>query len=382
MGRFGRRVLLVTGEVSGERHASRLVKELSLRLPGLEVDAVGGQMLKDEGARIICPYLHVSVTGLYEAFLKIPAVLRMERRIRAYMEEARPALFLPVDFPGLNLRLCKVARGLSIPVVYFIPPQVWAWGEGRVKRIRECVRRVISFLPFERDFFVSHGVDCIYVGHPYLHRLEPFYADRKSFLFSQGIEEGTIITFMPGSRKNEVIRHMPLLGPLLSILRPRIRDLRVVIPVAYGLDISLFERPLREMEDVFLLKGLNIDALKYCDLALLASGSASIEALSLCTPSIVIYRLSPLSFFFAKRMVKVGYISIPNLLAGREIFPEFVQRLDPSLIAEEIFFMLENGGRRAELLAVKEKFRVDIDPYKASAEAIIEVLEEHYGPLS
>lgn len=376
-------MLLVTGELSGERHASLLVRQLSFRLPSLEVYAVGGEMLRAQGVRIISPYAHISVTGLWEVLFKIPAVLEVERRVRRFMEEERPDLFVPVDFPGLNLRLCKLANSYSIPVVYFIPPQVWAWGERRLETMRACVRRVISFLPFERDFFLREGLDCVYVGHPYLFKLESVYRDRGDFLFSQGVRDGTIITFMPGSRKNEVERHMPLLLDLLPILRAKIKQLRLLVPVACGLDGKLLKGLTRGAEDTFLLKGLNIDALKYCDLAVIASGSACVEAMSLCTPSIVIYRLSPLSYFIARRKVRVRYVSIPNLLADREVFPEFIQRLSPRKIAERIFFMLEHGleRQREELMVLRDRFQVSVDPYRASAEAVAQILEEHHGPL-
>jgi lipid-A-disaccharide synthase len=382
VGLFNRKAVIIAGELSGEIHALHLLNAINAVLP-LQWSAIGSERLRAAGVDILYDYREISVTGLSEVLPKLPQIWRAYRSLKRHFLESPPSLLILVDFPGFNLRVARMAKKLGIPTVYFIPPQVWAWRTTRINQIKRDVGLVISILPFEKALYDEYGIPSVYVGHPFMTTVRPTRS-RSVFVEESGLrEQWPIITIMPGSRENEIAKHMPVLLRIIGRLRQRLKQMTVLLPVAETIDREVFEPFVRDNPEIHLLEGASHDALSSSDLAFVASGSATLEAAILNCPTIVIYKISPFSFFVAKHLVKVGHISLPNLIAGREIFPEYVQDLDPETIAERALHVLHNEIERMknDMDEVRRKLGT-ADSYGLARDAVVQFLERIYGPLS
>jgi lipid-A-disaccharide synthase len=375
------KIVIITGELSGEIHASHLVKSLRRTLH-VEFSGMGSKKLHEAGVHIIYDYGNISVTGISEIFGKLKYIREAYNTIKQHIVREKPSLLILVDFPGFNLRIAKFAKAHHVPVVYFIPPQVWAWRKSRIRKIRERVDKVICILPFEKQLYEEYGVDATYIGHPFVNTVKPVYS-RTEFYTKVGIEQkGPLITILPGSRENEIIKHMPILLSIITKLEQHIHKPAILLPLAENIELLRLEKHLAGNHTIRAFKGLSYDALAYSDLAIAASGSVTLEAAILGTPTIVIYKISPLSYILAKILVNVPHISLPNIIAGKEIFPEFIQQINPEKIAEKALYMLNNGRDKIkndiELLKIKLG---TFDSYQLAKDEVIQLLEQIYGTL-
>lgn len=380
-GKFNKKIVIITGELSGEIHASHLIDELKHSFD-FQFSGIGSTKLRDTGVDIVYDYKNISLTGLSEIFSKLHHIRDAFSKIKKHLREKRPSLLILVDFPGFNMRIARFAHNLGIPVIYFIPPQIWAWRKKRIYKIKKYVNKVICILPFEKKIYEDYSIDVAYAGHPYMEIVKPLHT-REDFLRMAGTDgKAPVLTIMPGSRDNEVEKHMPILMDIIEAIEKRVENLKILLPLAENIDQKIIEKYQKGNIEITYLKGLSYDALANSDLAIIASGSATLEAAILGTPTIVIYKISPLSYVFARLLVKINYISLPNIIAGKEVFPEFIQTFDVEKIAEKALYMLSNG---------KEKIKVEIDnmkiklgkenSYKMAAKIIVEFLEHTYGAL-
>ncbi len=380
-GLFNRKAVVVTGELSGEIHALHLINAINDVLP-LQWSGIGSERLRQAGVDLVWDYRSISLTGLSEIFSKMGQISKAFAALKAHLRAASPSLVILVDFPGFNLRVASIARKLHIPVIYFIPPQVWAWKKNRILRIKRDVDLVICILPFEKDLYEQHAIPCVYVGHPFTQTVQPAHA-KDAFLSSLGLTgKGPIITIMPGSRENEIARHMPILRRVILLLRQRLPNMAVLLPVAENIDRRFVGSFVKDVPQIQLLQGGSHEALASSDLALVASGSATLEAAILDCPTIVLYKVSAVSYAVARLLVKVKHISLPNIIAGKQVFPEYIQALNPETIAERVLHMLNNeiAGVKKDMEAVRQKLAAS-DSYALAKSAVIRFLEQTYGPL-
>jgi lipid-A-disaccharide synthase len=320
---------------------------------------VGGERLREAGAEVVFPSEAIAAMGLVEAVGRLPALVRARRVVLDRFGSHRPDLFVPVDFGGLNLRLARAARGLGIPVVYYIPPKVWAWGAKRVERLRAAVDEALVILPFEEEYLRERSVPAVYVGSPVLDHLAPRAFEP---------EHGTV-GLLPGSRAGEVSRILPVLAEAARLLSGRRPGLRFLVPRASGLALELVEGPLRGRDlAVEVLDGRAQEVMERSRLCLVASGTATLECAAVGTPMVVVYRANPLTYALARRLVRVPLIALPNLIAGRAVVPEFVQT-GPEPVAEAAFALLDDGPARAEALAGLADVRTRLGGPGASARA-------------
>ncbi len=374
---------IVSGELSGEMHAVHLVRALKDSVD-IQFTGMGGPRLSDAGIDLVHDYRDISVTGVSEVFFKAGHLWKAYRALTRHLAETRPDLLILVDFPGFNMRIAKAAKRLSIPTVYFIPPQVWAWRKGRIKQIKSHIDLVLCILPFEEALYREHGVPVKYIGHPFLQTVEPRYAKEAFFSLFSIKPDATLITVMPGSRPNEARKHLPVLMDVIRLLKKRIAGLTFLLPIADSMDEGFFAPSIRELEGIIPVKGLAYDCLAYSDAAVIASGSATLEAAVLGVPTVVVYKISRLSYLIARVLVRVSRISLPNIIAGREIFPEFIQSLDAERIANTVVSMVtsDTSAIRKEMDDVRQKLATpDADPYQIACAEILRFLERRYGPL-
>jgi len=350
---LGRRsVLILTGEPSGDRAAGALARELLRAEPDLRVLAVGGPRLREAGAEILEDIANLGSMGFAEVIRHFPRLLALKRRLRAIIAGERPAVVVPVDYPGFNLGMARFAKRRGVPVVYYISPQVWAWGAGRVPRIAEAVDRMLVVLPFEAELYRRAGVRTDFVGHPLLDDLARS-PSRESARGELGIDASApVLGLLPGSRVQEIRRIFPAMTGTATILRRDHPDLVVLASVAGSVPRPEYERCLdgAAADGVRLVEGPAARICAAADVLVVTSGTATLEAALHGTPLAVVYRTSPLTWFLARRVVKIPRISLVNIVAGEELVAEFLQeKARPERVAEHVSALLDDAPRRRQL---------------------------------
>ncbi|GAB4265957.1 MAG: lipid-A-disaccharide synthase [Deferrisomatales bacterium] len=361
-------IALVAGEASGDVHAANLLRALRRRCPGLRAWAVGGDALARAGAEIVFSSDRLSALGLTEVMGRLPEVLRARRQVVERFRRSPPECFVPVDFGGLNLSLAAAARARGVPVTYYIPPKVWAWGRWRVRRLRRVADRALVVLPFEEAFFRAHGVPATYVGSPVLDHLQP----------RRRAPEPDVVGLLPGSRPGEVRRIWPPLRDAACLLA-RDRPLRFLVPRAPAVPEALLGEASRAAGlDVTVLDGRAQEVMERARLCLVASGTATLECALLGTPMVIVYRVSRLTWAVGRLLVQVPFVGLPNLIAGREVVPERVQA-SPRAVAGAAAALLEDGPARNAALDGLAEVRRILGAPGASERAAREILEHLAG---
>jgi lipid-A-disaccharide synthase len=314
-----RPIWINVGEPSGDLHGAELIKAMKKADPSLAFTGMGGPAMRAQGMDVLHDMGLISLVGFTEIFGGLPRILRLLRRIKRELAEVRPRAIVLVDCPEFNFRIAKMAKKLGIPVYYYISPQIWAWRSGRVHFLREHVRRVICILPFEKPFYEKFGVDVDYVGHPLMDVLPLDDLDGMP-------PDENRIGILPGSRSREVATLLPKFAETARRLRRTHPDLRFVIARAPGMDrerlLALWPNDLpvdiEEPEDRY-------QTFRSCRFILAASGTVTLETALIGTPVIVAYEVSPLSAMVGRWLIKVDFISLPNLIMRRAVYPELIQ---------------------------------------------------------
>jgi len=319
------RIALVAGEASGDILGAGLMRALKARHPAVEFIGVGGPLMQAEGLTSYFPMERLSVMGLVEVLGRLRELLARRKKLVADLIAAKPDVFIGIDAPDFNLNIELKLRQAGIKTVHYVSPSVWAWRQKRVLKIREGCDLMLTLFPFEARFYEEKGVPVRFVGHTLADAI-PLEADRAAARAQLGLPDGPLVALMPGSRGGEVGR----LGALFLDTAQRLRALRpgvrFVMPCASAQRRAQLEEMLAGRDlPLTLLDGQSHLALAACDAVLIASGTATLEALLYKRPMVVAYRLAPLTFWILKRMVKSPYISLPNLLAQRLLVPELLQ---------------------------------------------------------
>ncbi|VVQ06159.1 Lipid-A-disaccharide synthase [Pseudomonas fluorescens] len=319
------RIALVAGEASGDILGAGLMRALKARHPAVEFIGVGGPLMQSEGLTSYFPMERLSVMGLVEVLGRLRELLARRKKLVADLIDAKPDVFIGIDAPDFNLNIELKLRQAGIKTVHYVSPSVWAWRQKRVLKIREGCDLMLTLFPFEARFYEEKGVPVRFVGHTLADAI-PLQADRAAARAELGLPDGPLVALMPGSRGGEVGR----LGALFLDTAQRLRALRpgvrFVMPCASAQRRAQLEELLAGRDlPLTLLDGQSHLALAACDAVLIASGTATLEALLYKRPMVVVYRLAPLTFWILKRMVKSPYISLPNLLAQRLLVPELLQ---------------------------------------------------------
>ncbi len=345
-------VMIIAGESSGDIHGASLVRELKIIDPTLDVIGLGGARMKEAGVRMILDVADIAVVGVTEAFLKLPRIWMAMRRVRRMIREEGPDLLILIDFPDFNLLLASYAKKFGIRVLYYISPQVWAWRRGRIKKIQKSVDKMVVILPFEEAFYRSSQVDVTFVGHPLLDDVKTRLSPAEAKRYFQLQEGATTIALLPGSREKEVARHLPGLLKAGELINARLGSVQYVIPLADTIpeEMVLKQVSLSSLATA-VVKDNIYDAIATADLAIVASGTATLETALLGKPMIIIYRVSWLSYLIGRLFIKVSHIGLVNIIAGRGIMPELIQgRANPETIALEALAILTDQARRQEMI--------------------------------
>jgi lipid-A-disaccharide synthase len=339
-------VAILAGEASGDQHGAKLVTAMQKKHPGLFFCGMGGSALRQAGVRIVVEASELTVVGITEVFAKLPNILRGMATIKKLLKSLKPELLILIDFPDFNLHIAAAAKKLGIPVLYYISPQIWAWRRGRVKRIGKLVDHMAVILPFEQQFYQEHNVPATFVGHPLLDADLPA-VDRA---LNVDVEDGPVIGLVPGSRENEIARHLPVMLDTADILKKRLRHARFIVSHALSVERkqidSLIEGHRGGAEIEVVSDGVE-KVFERCDVMVAASGTVTLQAALHGTPMVIIYKVSPVSFLLGRALVRVPNIGLVNLVAGEQLVPELVQN---EACAENIASALEHMLNDADAL--------------------------------
>jgi len=349
----GPKILLVAGEASGDQHAARLVQALRERLPQAEFFGIGGEALARQGMRLACRAEDLAVIGLTEVFHKIPAVRRALRNLWRYFRDERPDLAILVDFPDFNFLVLRLARRFGTPVMYYISPQVWAWRRGRIRTIARLVKRMVVIFPFEEEFYRQHGVDVTYVGHPLLETL-PALPPRRELRERFDLTAADLaVALLPGSRSGEISHLLPDMLAAAAHLQAQAPQCRFLLPLAATAPAALVAELVSQSQvPVALHRGQTYEILAAADIAVVASGTATLETALSGTPMVIVYRLSPLTYYVGRLLIRVSHIGMANLLAEEGLFPELIQHeVTPERIAAEVLNIIREPARLARISA-------------------------------
>jgi lipid-A-disaccharide synthase len=353
--------MISCGEPSGDLYAGALAAEILRADPTASISGFGGDHLRAAGASLVGHYSGISVTGLLEVARVLPRTYSMYRRMVRHAAEHRPDVFVAIDFPDFNFRLARAIRRLGIPVVYYISPQLWAWRPGRMRTMKEIADRVLVIFEFEKAIYERANVEVDWVGHPLLDVM-PAPEPRGAFARRIGlVAERPVVALLPGSRRNEVREILPGLVGAAKSIRETIPDVQFVVARAPHLHDELFV-PLDSLTTAatVTVEGETDRVLTDADVAIVASGTVTVQAAMHECPMVVVYRLSPVTYALGRRFVLVDTFAMANLVAGRRVVPELIQdQFTPEAVAQEASGLLRDSGKR-------EKMRADLRSVKAA----------------
>lgn len=315
--------MMIAGEASGDLHGSGVVRELKRIHKNLDVYGVGGENMRREGMHLIFHINELGFMGFVEVLKHLPFIKLMEKTLEQILKFKKPDVLVLIDYPGFNLRFARIAKQYGIKIIYYISPQVWAWHKSRVRHIRELVDKMLVIFPFEVDFYKKEHVDVEFVGHPLLEVLDS-HMTRKNFCKRYGID-GTkkILGLLPGSRRQEIENIFPVMLAAAKHIAYE-SDMEVAVGVAPTLEEKYF-KTFFSLNGVHLISGATYDLMNHADFAIVTSGTATIETACFATPMFVVYKTSWLTYLIGRLLVRVRNIGMVNIVAGREIVPEFVQ---------------------------------------------------------
>ena len=362
-----RTYFIIAGEPSGDLHGAKLVAAMKKRSPNLRFVGNGGNKMLEEGVDLLYHTDQLSVMGFSEVFKHIPFLLKVFRNTLKKIVEIKPDRIILIDYPGFNLRMAKKCARLSIPTTYFILPQLWAWKENRIKTFHKFIDQSLSIFPFEQSWYEKRGVSANYVGHPFIELGTPKQT-KSEFYRKHKLKENTkILTLLPGSRQQEIDKMWPIFYEAALEIRKN-NNVEIMIAKSSGVNLHQKEHCHVEEEDVYA-------SILYATAAITASGTASLECAVLDTPQVVCYRLSKFSGFIAKQMNRAPFVSMPNLIAGRTVVNELLQKeVNSDNIARHLLPLLKDSPQRKIMLQGFEEIRRSLGlpgAYERAAESIL-----------
>jgi lipid-A-disaccharide synthase len=371
------RILVSAGEASGDMYAAQFVRSLRKHYSSARFFGCTGARLREAGVETVIDSSKLSVVGLAEVVCHLPGIYAEYRRLLRHVREDPPDAAILTDSPDFHLRLARHLVNLRIPVYYLVAPQVWAWRQGRVRTIRERVRKLFCLFPFEEAWFREHGVDATYIGHPLACTVRPRFS-KTDFFVRYGLRPDVrTLALLPGSRAGEALRHMPDVLAAVELLRRKFA-LQVVLATPKGFGERQVYSTFTERMNALSIKVIEDetwDVLAHADLALAASGTVTVEAAVLGTPMVTYYKVTQLTWWAGRRLVKAPYLSMVNLVADKLVVPELIQHdMTPETLAGAASELLEDPLKYAEmqsaLALVKKSLQGPSDPYDLAASIV------------
>jgi lipid-A-disaccharide synthase len=345
-------VMIVTGETSGELYGSLLAVSLKKRIPGIRIIGIGGERMQEAGVEIVSGI--ASAFGLAEAVSSLRAIKQTFAKASEVLKAERPGVLVLIDYPDFNLKLAALAKGLKVKILYYVSPQVWAWRRNRIKKIARLVDKMAVVLPFEEELYKDAGLECEFVGHPVFDEIQGMKIDKDAVKEALGLQRGRpLLSLLPGSRPHELERLLPLTLDVVRRFRKEFESFQFCIPLAPNTDFAGYSNVIDDLrrEGVVINKGESLRVLAVSDMAVIASGTATLQAVLLGIPFVVMYKLFPLTYWLGKMIVRVKHISLVNILSGREVVKELLQaEASPEKIIHELRKIATDSQYREKML--------------------------------
>lgn len=355
-------ILISAGEASSDMYAARLATALRERT-GAKFFGMGGPRMAEAGVELVADYHEVAVVGIAEVLHKIPTVIGVQNRLKREAKRRNAALAILVDSPGTHLGVARRLKQIGVPVGYFIGPQIWAWRAGRIRIVKRRVDRMVVIFPFEEKIYRDAGVPVNFVGHPLVDVVRPSM-NRAEFASLHNLDANKpIVAILPGSRKNEIRQNHVRIVEACERLRHTHRNIQFVLAAAPNLKPDLFASEASEAISIKLVQGATYNTLAAADCAIVASGTATVEAALLGTPMVVVYCVSPLSASILRRMIRTPFFSMVNLIAGRKVVSELIQSdFTPIAVETEVRRLLDSPAARDEMKSSLAEVRAKLGP--------------------
>jgi lipid-A-disaccharide synthase len=336
---------LIAGEASGDLHASNLLKELKKLDSNLHCRCWGGDKMENEGAQLVKHYRDLAFMGFVEVVANLPTILKNITFCKEDILKYQPDVIVLVDYPGFNLRIAKWAKQHGFKVIYYISPQIWAWKENRVHAIKKCVDKMLVILPFEKSFYEKWNYEVEYVGHPLVEVISRFQNEQQS-RSSLPNSDKPIVALLPGSRKQEITQKLPV---MLEVSK-QFSEYVFIVAKAPGIDESFYQQQLEGYPEVKSISGKTYDLLSVASAALVTSGTATLETALFGVPEIICYKGSKISYWIAKKLVKIKYIGLVNLIMEKEVVKELIQdEFNTTNAVRELRLLLEDKNKQTQV---------------------------------
>lgn len=365
--------MFVSGEVSGDLHGAALIKEMRNNESSLAFYGIGGEKMRSEGMIIIEHINNMAFLGFIEVIKHLPFIRRVKKKILDVVQKENIRTAVLIDYPGFNLNLAKQLKKMGVKIVYYITPQVWAWGKGRVVTIKKLVDKVLVILPFEKEFFREHGIDAVYVGHPLIERINSYsFITKEKFCSENNIDiKKEILALLPGSREHEVLSIFPEAYKAARKIAGE-SGMQIAVACPDNINPRLFEK-FASADEYVIIRNRSYELLKYAKFGIIKSGTSTLEAALMALPMVIVYKTNPLTYFIGRNLVKIKNIGLVNIIAGETIVPELIQNdMNEASIYNEIKKILYDKNRyetvKSRLKEVKNKFGSSSASYSAAAE--------------
>ena len=360
-----KKIFWLAGDKSGDIHSSWVIK----KLPDFEHVGIGGMHMQQQGLRPLFPFDRFCVMGFAEILAHLPFFIKVEHTIKKYLMESKPDLIILIDYPGLNLRIAKIAHELKIKVLYYICPQFWAWKYHRVNQLKKYCEFVTCIFPFEKEILEKHGIPCDYVGHPVIEEISYEYT-KEDFARKNGLDpEKKWISFFPGSRITEVSKLLPIFMKTINLLKQVKPEYEILISKSNTISDKKFMNLLKGVKDYHLISGNTYEMMKYSHFSIVKSGTSTFEAASIGNPFAIVYITNHISYNLAKKMVKVKYIGMPNLIFNKPVIKELIQHdVNPNKVMETILSYTENPAEHDSMVEALKGFQKLMGEKSASDE--------------
>ncbi len=380
------KLMIIAGEVSGDLHGASLISELKKRNKNISIYGIGGDKMKNAGMEIIYHINKMAFLGFAEVVKHIPFVKRVQSDLINIIKEKNIKDVVLIDYPGFNLNFAKKLKDLNVKVIYYISPQIWAWGAGRIKKIKKLVDKMIVLFPFEEEMYKKENINVEFVGHPLLERISEYkFLSKEKFFKKFNLDESKeILLILPGSRNNEVIKILPEVFEAAKKLSEEF-SLQIIIAGSENIDDEIFKN-LNLPGSYKIIKGYTYDLMRLAKIGIIKSGTSTLEAGLFELPSVIVYRTSYLSYLIGKNLIKIKDIAMANIISGERVLPELIQNdVTKDLIYSECKKILSNEGLYSSIKDKLKNIKTKLGTIGASgraADSIIAMMNvriDHYA---
>jgi len=373
-------IVVVTGEASGDAHAGRMIGELKQLRPDIKVRGIGGDNMRAAGTEIMVDFSELAVMGIVEVLRRYRRIKNIFNQLLVDLKANKPDLLVLVDYPGFNLKLAKQAKKLGIPILYYISPKVWAWRAGRVKTIKQYVDKMAVLFPFEVPIYQDAGVPVTCVGHPLVDAVQNTLTTKQAKI-KMGLKlNRRVIGLFPGSRRSEIDNLLPIMLNAAQVIQQKNPNVDVVLPLAPGIDEVYLNKILATSPVPVKVVSSNFyDLTAACDAIVAASGTVTLEIALLGVPHFIAYRVSPISYQILRRLVKIPYVGLCNIVTGKPVILELLQdEVTVERLEKELTTLLGEPTSKAKADSIREQVLTALGPSggaRNAAQTILDMLD-------